>query len=238
MFNLDLNDTQYDLHEELGVHDCKYLEIEELEKSLNKMNDLGIVQLNIRGLINKQDQLKRLITDTEANILLLCETWLNKIKESHVDISTHKLTTKNRTDRIGGGVGILVNSNLRSRPRPDLQIDTEILEHVIVELKTDKRNILLVSGYTPPNTNVRMFLKEYKNLIQNLTKEKSHELIIGIDHNLDLLKSHQHVQTNDFLEINLKKNLLPTISKPTRITTKSATQLDNVFLSTRLQNPM
>ena len=75
-------------------------------------------------------------------------------------------------------------------------------------------------------------------MIKQLTKICSHDIIIGIDHNLDLLKTHQHSQTNEFLEINLKKNLLPTISKPTRITTKSATLIDNVFLSTKLQTPI
>ena len=108
----------------------------------------------------------------------------------------------------------------------------------MVELKTDKRNILLVSGYRPPNTNVKKFLTEYKNLIKQLNKEKDHEVVIGIDHNLDLLKTHQHPQTNEFLEVNLKTNLLPTISKPTRLTTKSATLIDNIFLGTRLQNTM
>ena len=238
MFNLDLSNSQYDLREELGVYDCKYLEIEQVERQQNNRNDLSIVHLNIRGLLNKQDQLKRLIIDTEADIILLCETWLTQIKESHIDLPTHKLTSKHRPDRIGGGVGILVHKNLRSRARPDLQIETEIFEHAIVELKTDKRNILLVSGYRPPNTNVRKFLIEYKNLIKQLNKEKDHELVIGIDHNLDLLKAHQHPQTNEFLEVNLKRNLLPTISKPTRITIKSATLIDNIFLSTRLQNTM
>ena len=38
----------------------------------------------------------------------------------------------------------------------------------------------------------------------------------------------------DFLKLNLK-NLLPTISKPTRVTTKSATLIDNIFISTKLQ---
>ena len=109
---------------------------------------------------------------------------------------------------------------------------------MIVELKTDKRNILLVSGYRPPNTNVRIFLKEYKELLHHLNKEKDHELIIGLDHNLDLLQSHQHPQTSEFLEINLKKNLLPTISKPTRITTKSATLIDNILVSTKLEYQM
>ena len=180
MFNLELNNSQYDLHEELGVYDCKYLEIETLGKFNVNRNDLSIIHLNIRGLLNKQDQLRKLIADTEADIILLCETWLTKIKESHIDQTTHKLTSKHRQDKIGGGVGILVNKNLRSRARPYLQIETEILEHVIVELKTDKRNLLLVSGYRPPNTNVRKFLTEYKNLIKKLNKEKNHEIVIGI----------------------------------------------------------
>ena len=238
MFDLDLNNSQYDLREELGLFDCNYQDIENLEELKPKKNDIGIIQLNIRGLLNKQDQLKNLINDTEVDVLLLCETWLTQIKESHINITTHKLTSKHRSDRIGGGVGILVHKDLRSRARPDLQINTEILEHVIVELKTDKRNILLVSGYRPPNTNTKKFLVEYKNLIKHLNREKDHEIVIGIDHNLDLLKTHLHPQTNEFLEINLKRNLLPTISKPTRITTKSATLIDNIFLSTKLQHNM
>ena len=236
MFDVHLNKSQYDLREELGVFDCNYQDMENLEELKPKKNDLGIIQLNIRGLLNKQDQLKNLVNDTEADVTLLCKTWRTQIKESQMNITTHKLISKHRPDRIGGGVGILVHKDLRSRARPDLQMNTEILEHVIVELKTDKRNILLVSGYRPPNTNIKKFLVEYKNLIKHLNKEKNHEIVIGIDHNMDLLKTHLHPQTNEFLEINLKRNLLPTISKPTRITTKSATLIDNIFLSTKLQN--
>ena len=238
MLHYDPIDTQYDLRSELGVSDSAYVEVDEINKPIHYRNDLNIIQLNIRGLLNKQDQLSRLIDNTKTDVILLCETWLSSAKESLVKIESHKLINKNRTDRIGGGVSILVNKALRSRARPDLRIDTEILEHVVVELKTDKRNILLVSGYRPPNTNVRKFLREYKELLQTLCKQNDHELIIGLDHNLDLLQSHQHSQTNEFLELNLKKNLLPSISKPTRITNKTATLIDNIMLSTRLQYQM
>ena len=238
MLCYDPNDTQYDLRSELRVSDSTYVNVEEINKSKNNRDDLKIVQLNIRGLMNKQDQLNGLIEGTKTDVLLLCETWLNPVKEPLVKIESHKLVNKNRIDRIGGGVSILVNKALRSRVRPDLRIDAEILEHVVVELKTDKRNILLVSGYRPPNTNVRQFLREYKELLHILCKQKDHELIIGLDHNLDLLHSHQHSQTNEFLELNLKKNLLPSISKPTRITTKTATLIDNILLSTKLQCQM
>ena len=56
-----------------------------------------------------------------------------------------------------------------------------------------------------------------------------------MDHNLDLLKSHLNSTTNDFLEINLDRELLPCISKPTRITNKSASLIDNILISRGLQ---
>ena len=135
---------------------------------------------------------------------------------------------------MGGGVGILVNRSLRSRLRNELRVETEVLEHTIVELKTDTKNILLVSGYRPPNSNVRKFLKEYKMLIQSLIQSKYHSIVIGIDHNLDLMKVHKHTQTNEFLELSLKSSLMPCVSKPTRITTNTATLIDNIFISEKL----
>ena len=53
-------------------------------------------------------------------------------------------------------------------------------------------------------------------------------MIIGLDHNMDFLKSHVHVPTNDFIEEILTTGLLPTISRPTRITKSTATLIDNI----------
>ena len=114
-------------------------------------------------------------------------------------------------------------------------METQFLEHCIVELKTDKRNILLVSAYRPPNTNVKTFLTEYKKLLDTLKKQKNHEIVIGLDHNLDLLKSHLNQPTNEFIELNLDRELIPCITKPTRITSKSATLIDNILISRSLQ---
>ena len=86
-------------------------------------------------------------------------------------------------------------------------MDTEIFEHTVVELKTDIKNILLVSVYRPPNTNASKFLKEYKDAVRTWKKLKHHDLVIGLDHNMDLL------------ELNLDRDLKPTITRPTRITT-------------------
>ena len=138
-------------------------------------------------------------------------------------------------DRIGGGTSILVNDKIRSRERRDLLVETRFLEHCIVELKTDKRNILMVSAYRPPNTNAKTFLSEYRKLLDRLKKQKDHEVVIGLDHNLDLLKSHLNHPTNDFIELNLDRELIPCITKLTRITNKSATLIDNILISRSLQ---
>ena len=57
------------------------------------------------------------------------------------------------------------------------------------------------------------------------------ELLLGMDHNMDLLKSEAHTQTRKFLETLHDENLLPAITRPSRITQTSATLINNVFLS-------
>ena len=135
---------------------------------------------------------------------------------------------------MGGGTGLLIHNSLQCRQRKDLELDTEIFEHT--ELKTDTKNILLVSGYRPPNTNASKFLKEYKDAVKTWKKQKNHDLVIGLDHNMDFLKSDKYPQTQEFLELNLDTDLKPTITRPTRITTKTATLIDNIFISQRLQH--
>ena len=60
-------------------------------------------------------------------------------------------------------------------------------------------------------------------------------LIIGLDHNLDLIKHDKHRITNDFIELNLDHQLLPTITKPTGITRSTATLIDNIMIGKDFQ---
>ena len=53
MFLLDLNNDQYNLKDELDIRDCKYVELDSIQQSRKEKNDLQVIQLNIRGLLNK-----------------------------------------------------------------------------------------------------------------------------------------------------------------------------------------
>ena len=66
--------------------------------------------------------------------------------------------------------------------------------------------------------------------------EERRRLIVGMDHNLDLIKSDKHQPTKEFIEINLENELIPTITKPTRITRNTATLIDNTMIGRNYQS--
>ena len=59
-------------------------------------------------------------------------------------------------------------------------------------------------------------------------------VIVGMDHNLDLLKQRTHHPTKLFVDKLLDSNMVPSITKPTRITKSSATLIDNIFIPLEL----
>ena len=73
------------------------------------------MQINTRGLLNKLDHLREIINYSDPDVVLLCETWLNARTIDLVELKGYKLVCKNRVDRIGGGVGILLKRELRTR---------------------------------------------------------------------------------------------------------------------------
>ena len=55
-----------------------------------------------------------------------------------------------------------------------------------------------------------------------------------MDHNLDLLKTSTHPDTQKFLDINFEGDIYPCITRPMRITKTSATLIDNIFIKKEL----
>ena len=66
--------------------------------------------------------------------------------------------------------------------------------------------------------------------------KKQKDIIVGTDHNFDLLKCGIHQQTQDFLNLFLDNDMWPKITKPTRITKSCATLIDNIFISPCIYN--
>ena len=195
--------------------------------------DFITLNLNIRGLYSKLPELNNLIRLVETSgapptVITLSETWLTK-NSPVFEILGYKIFQRDREHKKGGGVAVLVSSRLISR-EVNLESDPKVVESCVVEIKGAKKPIIVGSLYRPPNTNVGQFLKIYKSMVTKLQKSSS-DIIIGLDHNLDFLKSDKHHPTNDFINIVLEMQQIPTITRSTRIASQSATLIDNIILS-------
>ena len=63
--------------------------------------ELRVLQYNIRGLVNKQDDLNKILVDNDIDVALLCKTWLNASNVNRINISGYDFVFKNRTNRKG-----------------------------------------------------------------------------------------------------------------------------------------
>ena len=135
-----------------------------------------------------------------------------------------------RTGKRGGGVCILTSERLRTQERVDLSICNPDFECCGVEIITNTQPILALSVYRPPNTNPTNFITQLSKLVHNIKRLKNTGLVIGLDYNLDFLKSSTHGPIHQFLEEIMELGLLPSITRPTRITHSMATLIDNILV--------
>ena len=106
------------------------------------------------------------------------------------------------------------------------------IESCFIQITRNQNEKLLIGSlYHPPNTCEKNFLTYFKKLNQEIKSKKYSDYIIGMDHNLDLLKHHLHAGTQSFLELMFDYNVLPCVTRPTCITTSTATLLDNLLVS-------
>ena len=122
------------LHDSLWSDKCDYIEMDQC-KNLNKNNmNLVVLQLNIHSLLAHQQDLKRILMNlreknTNVDIILLCETFLNECTEKLVNIPGYEFLSNNRKQSKGGGTVILVRSGIKYKCRQDLEhFEEKILE--------------------------------------------------------------------------------------------------------------
>ena len=92
------------------------------------------------------------------------------------------------------------------------------------------RNVVIGVIYRTPNTYIKDFNAHIASVLEGLLIDKKLVYLMG-DYNIDLLNSESHDLTNEFVDLMYCNEFLPLISRPTRITSTSATLIDNIFTS-------
>ena len=90
------------------------------------------------------------------------------------------------------------------------------------------KNIIIGDIYKPPNENLNTFVKSFNEVTDKITKENKLCYLMG-DFNVNLMNYHRINLTGEFLDNTYSNSLCPLINRRTRITSHSATLIDNIL---------
>jgi hypothetical protein len=116
-------------------------------------NDLSLLITNFRSVRNKRTEVHQTSTCENIDVVVETESWLTEdISYSEVFPTGYKIYRRDRTDKIGGGVFLAVNSHLNSIAHT---FDANQLESVLCTVKLkNRRNIHICSFYRPPDSKI------------------------------------------------------------------------------------
>ena len=119
-----------------------------------------------------------------------------------------------------------MRSDLQFHRRTDLEASICGTEVLCIEVHHKKMNHLNFVMYRLPGEPVKEFLNSVESSLNKVQTEKKKCFILG-DFNIDLL--NPSTPSKNLLDTLYSYSFCPLISKPTRITKRSATLLDNIF---------
>ena len=110
-----------------------------------------------------------------------------------------------------------------------------VFEAVFIEINIKNKHIIIGTVYqpnTPPKADVDIFSNTMQELQGIIHRENKDVFIMG-DMNIDLLQYSNHYKTNDYTEEIFSQGYLPLTTKPTRLTSHSATLIDHIYTNSR-----
>ena len=206
--------------------------------SLSDKINFSIIHLNARSLLKNLDQLNLMFGSLKKpfSVIGISETWLTDCAAELFNITGYNFVSNHRKSKTGGGVGIYLQNDLQYKLHNECKLsDPETIESLFVEITVPHgKNIIVGSVYRPPNQNTAFFLDKF-DILSRISKDNKQCYVMG-DFNLDLLQYNHHTPTQEFIDTLFSHAFIPLISNPTRLTSYSATLIDNIFTNNLSQN--
>jgi hypothetical protein len=202
------------------------------------------MSLNVQSLPAKFNELKDLIDifaskNCLPDIILLQEIWHIPNANMYVLDNYHPLIFKCRSNYKGGGVGIYVKNSHKVNLNQNSIFWERIFETIIIDVWINGKHFVVGSLYrciNHPTLSVKDQFSEFSKLFFNLVNNlSSHELILGGDLNLDVLKINSCPLVSSYMDMLYANGFVQSITKPTRCSLNSATCIDH-FLTNFCQD--
>ena len=182
------------------------------------------------------DELENLLSKSKNDfqIIGILQTRLKKTQETTANIQLENFNTEHvPTESANGGVLLYIRKAINYKLRPDLMIyKKRELESVFIEIiQKNSKNMVVGCIYRHPHMQHSVFNDEYLNpLSEKLISHNKQVILLG-DFNIDILECDSNKNVSDFLDITYSTNLVPSSTSPTRLTSRSQTLIDKIFIN-------
>ena len=198
-----------------------------------------MMHVNNRSLIGNFDRFKSMIAQSHKSfaVIGISEIWLNDQTFEIVKIPGYDFVSDHRKHKSGGGTGLYLQENFEYKIRSDCIIsDPDRMESLFVEIHVPNgKNIIVGTIYRPPNQILDIFLDKFSLTLSIISKDNNNCYLMG-DFNLDFLQYDKHKSTQEFIDSLFSHMFYPISNRPTRLTSYSATLIDNIFTNCFAQN--
>lgn len=185
---------------------------------------LSICHLNVRSLVPHFNDFLEITKNYD--VIAVTESWLSHdINSSTINIPHYVLHRVDRMNRRGGGLCMYVSNRISSNLVSSSV--TESCEYMLIKFKIKKRVLAVYNVYRPPRGNFSDYIETMENSLTQTIPTVDDIVCVG-DMNIDLMKV-DNALTKFFESLNFAQ----IIDGPTRVTNKSMTLLDPIFISNR-----
>ncbi len=232
----------------MDIDNCKYYSPDQFTELSQDNNDtMSIFCVNCQSINAHWDGLSDLLCELNSESHKFDFIGLTEIFKIHEHTNYtiegyHPILYKCRPESeiSRGGVALYINENLNYSIRDDLSVFIpHVYESIFVEIQMCMNKSFIVGVVyrppTPPHANLDLFSQSFINIVNTINDEHKKLLVAG-DFNIDMLKFQNHPKTHSFVEEIFTLGLTPLITRPTRVTTHSATLIDHIYTNLNYLN--
>ena len=202
----------------------------------NYNNRFSLFHANIRSIPRNLDQLTFYLQNLniDFSVIALSETWLKPCNKDIYFIPGYVHKSVIRESRMGGGVSLFINRNLKFEVISNFSINLEDVDMLFIEIDKNElkcnKNLMIGVCYRAPHVCANKFIDEMHRLLDDLTKLNKHIYLLG-DFNINTMKSHIALNkvASDFSNLLLSHFFHPLVDKPTRVIDDSKSLIDNIY---------
>ena len=184
----------------------------------------SIFSSNIRSLTKHLTELKTIVSNLETDVIALQEIW--NPHAGYVNINNYqKIEMKKREKKRGGGVALYIKKNIKYELHKKLnEIKLEKIELIAVNLKLKEGNVIVISIYRPPDSDIKQTIKDLDKILYATGENKT---VICGDLNIDTATTNN--QETMYLNKLREYSMTQHITAYTRVTNKTKSTIDHTI---------